>query len=647
MSAPTAPIINQDTPFLTNTSIQYYWRPPTSSGSSPISTYTLLCPSISYSNSVQDYRREIVLNNLSSGIAYTTQIFATNSDGYSGPIATYQPLTPGFAPTSASQQQFRFENNAIRIFWSPPTYTGNSPITQYALWIYSTNPNGSINSNEYSQKYYYRNTQLSTLFYYPSYSSNYKFLVRAINNVGWSPDTASEYTYIPMVNIPSTIGRLSLWIDSTDTSTWTTFNIGQNVYISTIADKSGRSTLQFTSTFSNDTLPFISTGFNIAGMPSFTFTSTSGIVAKSTISSIKHLFIVGRMNATTTTNTIIGHTDYSDWCGSTNTFISPFDASPDVYNAPSKIYVCGDNGLQATFSSLSNITTRSFLLNVSPLSDSLRINTLGCGLPTSLGSYSGTIGEVLMYDSTLSSGEIDSVNRYLISKWFAKYNKNFSPSSVANCFFWTDMSYPQGYSTYSTSVVQMNDLSPTRYHMCNAPTSNFYPLLGTPLNGKRTASFLSNSGIRQAYSTLNNVASLFWVGRQGPQVDLPFLFGSRPSSNFSFHASSNPLRFIDNTANSSTGIRSSLGTLYTLSSFSYFQSFAMNIILPPVSTPFLFSITNIPGNVSTLFDGLCYDREIPARGWCGDLGEVICYRSTMSIQDQEKVEYYLRNKWNI
>jgi hypothetical protein len=111
MSSPSIPIITSDTPQVSESSIRFYWRTPTTSGSAPISSYTLFCSSINYSDSFPVPINNVEFSNLTIGTPYISQIFATNSDGFSSPLATYPTLTPGFLPTPPLNQMFSFESN--------------------------------------------------------------------------------------------------------------------------------------------------------------------------------------------------------------------------------------------------------------------------------------------------------------------------------------------------------------------------------------------------------------------------------------------------------------------------------------------------------------------------------------------------------
>jgi hypothetical protein len=194
MSAPVAPIIKTNNRVFPS-SIRFYWSPPTSSGDSPISSYTLTCSSISYTSSFPNTVFNTTVPNLTSNTTYSFQVFATNSNGLQGPPATYINYQTGESPLAPSNFFYSTIGftSSVLIFWSTSSDRG-SELNANAIWLYPMDSQSNTLSNlsSFTVKFNQYGPSNSAVIDLPSTDSNYRFIVRAINSAGWSPDRPSN-----------------------------------------------------------------------------------------------------------------------------------------------------------------------------------------------------------------------------------------------------------------------------------------------------------------------------------------------------------------------------------------------------------------------------------------------------------------------
>ena len=132
-SAPAPVTLGQ----VSNGTMAIYWQPPSSTGGTPITAYTvtatagvnpITCTPTAVSNT------SCTLLGLSIGVTYSISVTATNSSGTSsastpvtGSVGSAAPSAP--APVTLGQ----ISNGTIAIYWQPPSSTGGTPITAYTV----------------------------------------------------------------------------------------------------------------------------------------------------------------------------------------------------------------------------------------------------------------------------------------------------------------------------------------------------------------------------------------------------------------------------------------------------------------------------------------------------------------------------------
>ena len=431
-SFPDPPIVDQDAPRVFTTSIRFFWRSPPYSGNSPLSSYTLLCPSISYSNSIPFPQRSLTVPNLTTSLSYTFELFATNSNGLRSPSAFFYPIQPGAPPGPPTNPTFSTlsigSSNAALFQWNPPISNGGSEITYNAIWFYPIDSNSNIFSNApTSTVYEYVNGyDLSNLIYFDNPSILYKYIVRSINSVGWSADDPSYYNLFSFDRTwtPNRLNSLRLWYDANDPLN-TGIRPSEGALVPTIVDKSGYG---YTATSVNTT-PTYSTGISSIVFAQNSYYNTNNYPAGR---SNESLFVVYRTSNISTRYSIIG----TNTTGGRELLL--FSASNSLVANASFL---ANVAFSQTGSALSNQTTTANLV-ISNANWSIFVNGASnlASVNRSIDNATNTrignshwnsnavdfIYEVVGFNAPLSTDDRQRVEGYLAWKWG---NYSYLPSS--------------------------------------------------------------------------------------------------------------------------------------------------------------------------------------------------------------------------
>ncbi|MDQ3178879.1 MAG: Ig-like domain-containing protein, partial [Actinomycetota bacterium] len=127
-----------------------------------------------------------VFNGLQNGVDYRFQVQAQNAAGW-GEWSAYSPtVTPDTEPGQPAAPVVQFADSALIVDWEPPVNDG-SAITDYELSI-SGGMSASITVG----------TQTSYRWEGLSNGTNYQFSLRALNNAGFSPQSAPSASEHPL-----------------------------------------------------------------------------------------------------------------------------------------------------------------------------------------------------------------------------------------------------------------------------------------------------------------------------------------------------------------------------------------------------------------------------------------------------------------
>ena len=291
-------------------------------------------------------------------------------------------------------------------------------------------------------------------------------------------------------------------------------------------------------------------------------------------------------------------------------------------------------------------------------SDSLIIGTLGSEY------YSGTIYEMIVYNTTLTTAQIAQVNKYLQNKWNVAqtvitiptpvYNRVFQPVDIPGCLLWLDAADTSSNSiTFSsgTTVSAWLDKSGNGNNgTANTGVAWAANGMGTNLPGMTFTNsqwFLGNISITGATMTVFGVISMSasspfaarmialaapnandynnpaYVGilRQSSNNMGPYRNGNYPSVTFSYNTPTLLSTWYDGT-NANISANGALTPSSSASSGNF-----------SVSSYAVAANTNL--------------GDIGAASFYGYMSEIIIYSSSLTTSQRQQVEAYLSWKWNL
>lgn len=210
-TVPGVPTIRRN-PLASANKLEFYWQAPTVNGGSPVSSYTLLCSSISYSTILGPQNFYAVVSSLTNQTDYTFQLAATNAIGTGAyvPFTTVQPGNPSAGPTNVQISSLNLSTALIT--WNFSTNTNESNITWFKVaMIPQPQAHSTIKIAVYPN-------QRSTIITNISSYTNYNFQVQAISPAGY--DVANALTSsITLGNpqVPTAITNISTTLIASST----------------------------------------------------------------------------------------------------------------------------------------------------------------------------------------------------------------------------------------------------------------------------------------------------------------------------------------------------------------------------------------------------------------------------------------------
>lgn len=165
-----------------DTTLEFWWdAPPFQMPPAEVSSYTLSCSSISFSQSVTSSTFYIKVSSLVNTVRYSFQITAANSNG-SGNPANFRTVRPGLVPNPITNPTATVISTAtVQIGWEGPTPDSNIPSTGwFVVQSVSSSPSDpEIRVNTYGTASTAVISSLNT-------ASLYSFNVYAVNDPGYS-----------------------------------------------------------------------------------------------------------------------------------------------------------------------------------------------------------------------------------------------------------------------------------------------------------------------------------------------------------------------------------------------------------------------------------------------------------------------------
>jgi hypothetical protein len=275
-------------------------------------------------------------------------------------------------------------------------------------------------------------------------------------------------------------------------------------------------------------------------------------------------------------------------------------------------------------------------------------------------NWSGFFGEIILFNTALTTPQRQQVEGYLAAKWGLGMNLPTThpyssvipilPTQIPGCQLWLDAA-DTSTITGTPTVTEWRDKSGNGYHMNtlqpNGAYTSVYPVIGTTINGLNTVFFSAYAGLTQAV-TLSGVKNFYWVGRisrSGTSIGSCYnMLGH--NSFYDWHGGNYGTglylnSFAENGIENATPVSIYGGnTAVVNTTFKLLQ-------LPTEGTVNIISAAGITEDATTRYQGICYDRDNQQTGWVGDVAEAIVFNRALTTAQHQQVEQYLGRKWGI
>ena len=413
------------------TTIQIWWNPPSSL---PYDLSGYILSSVENPSVVSTYAATVgtaTINGLTTGQPHTATLIAVDVSGGMSDPAVFRSVIPGYKfPAVQNVTATTGVSGEIITQWSPVTDSANvTGLLGYVVTAISIQSGLSkIARSAYS-------TDTSYAMIVDSNTDTYSMLVQAVNDPGYSSYASLSAPVTPGF-IPSNVtsGALTLWLDAADTTTLShnssrVFQQGQRVSQwnskagTTVFTNIGTPPIYSLSSLKYQSYPgVIFDASDASGMISDSITLgssesiTSFLVCQYIFTGVvKEEYNMGVLRNSTSTFDISMNgmpgalTTYYVTTGTTQSILGP-GYSTDFPG----ILTCGISDLSASyFCEWSN--------SLPPFGSSGVSTSADLATPTTLtiayGAPKVSINEILIYDGTLSSSDIASVQSYLNTKW--------------------------------------------------------------------------------------------------------------------------------------------------------------------------------------------------------------------------------------
>jgi hypothetical protein len=476
-------------------------------------------------------------------------------------------------------------------------------------------------------------------------ASNYQTFVQSINDPGYSDKTAP--LVIQSVLPSSFVSSCSLWLDAKDPST---LQLGPDSSTITLwSDKSG--------SFNNLTGAInVSPFYTESGFAAI-FNGTSSLQAPDTILPVGNspysLFTVATIPSTLSEQFLLYISSLGDGVkfSSLQFYDSIQGSSIGYIGTQQKILLETVYTTSTHIQRLNGVEFRNSSSSGNPLTQSPFV--LGADTNGSNGLV-GNLHELLYFSSVLSDKDLGALEFYLKRKWdIQTYNPtDTSLDGVAfPCCFWLDMTDTRTWTLGAGETIStIQDKSFSSPMLLNLPvstptTTRAFPIVSTSVYGKSTLFFDGSMGIGASGTNgvKGDIHAMFMIGRQ--RAD-----GLAASQNQTVlgHStlSSWSAGYTDIVSSIASATVKSASTLLYNGYGYQITTAGSNSAWGVKDQPFLLSMTALDGT-NTEFNGLGFDRITDGSGFYGDIGEIICFSSTLTHTQQKTVENYLIAKWGI
>jgi len=165
-----------------NKQVSVFWVPPSSTGGSPITNYTVTATPGGQGCSTPG--TSCTVTGLTNGSAYTFTVKATNTAGDSPNSTASSSITPRTVPGTPTAVTGAVSNAQVSVSWSAPTFDGGVPITKYTV---TATPSGRSCST----------ASTSCIVTGLINGTSYTFVVVATNDAGDGPASNASASVTP------------------------------------------------------------------------------------------------------------------------------------------------------------------------------------------------------------------------------------------------------------------------------------------------------------------------------------------------------------------------------------------------------------------------------------------------------------------
>jgi hypothetical protein len=466
MSLPSAPVIS-NAPLASPNTLEYWWYPPLSDGGSAIEDYyfTLTSQYGVLNCNVGSAATYYKVTGLSNAETYFTTIGASNVNGL-GTLASFREFQPGSPPPMPPISAIitAVGSTAAMVSWQPPTTIPSATIFWYVLESKSDNSNDPVlrfTAGGQTQSNYFI-TGLNR-------ESAYYFSINAVNCPGYSPQAITNTTQLEPIYSPLLIDGAQLWLDAQDATTFTFIQSS----ITQWNDKSGneRNAVPYQTLYPTSTLMNSYPAVGIYSNAAIRAPMTSGVTSSRIFS-----FIVFQKTGPTFESEGFGESVISR---TSNNIPAPLDVYSNARfrgNGTAFTSITSPMSITSMISTtLYDFTATANLWQEWRNASSILSNTTASAFgdatnfiyfgdrADNLNSFTGSIGEIIIYNSNLTPFDRQKTEGYLAWKWGIQtnlptvhpfhtaapfYSTIFSPTPyISGIKLWYDGADPLGTGT--------------------------------------------------------------------------------------------------------------------------------------------------------------------------------------------------------
>lgn len=452
---------------------------------------------------------------------------------------------------------------------------------------------------------------------------------------------------------PRSILGCQLWLDATDSKSFT-FSSGSN--IATWNDKSGNA-LSGTATGSpvlttvdglaavtfNGTTQYFNFGdvadlgsnqLNIFVVSKFNTTANGSLIAKSLAGDATFRYALIRdagnmiplLQGNTTGIGSANNAGFADTNTSTRLLAWSWNRSAN------QIFQNGTSVFSNTFTNSSTFNSAYSLLVGA-------YNNNSGGVPPAAGYFlNGSINEILVYFSTLTTIQRQQIEGYLAWKWGLQIINRFSPTSISGCQLWLDAADSSTITTSGTTITAIQDKSGTNKTVTPSNTVSYTPGDAIVFTNNSNA-VLGVSGMPAApydiltVATANSSTNIFrtLLRTANAPGTHPILLNINTNNLGMWNGTAfNQFGSLTMTANEKALIYATMASNRTMQA-----SKNGAVSLTSSTTAGNESIITSIGNAGA-----------GGQPW-GTLQELIIYNTTLTLSERQQVETYLAEKWGL